>query len=281
MTDSHHGLTPVATITRPKRAKKKNNALKHCTTVEDNVKKLTELLGRRTWCLLTATILTFALSSRGQTPPPPPPDPALAHNAGDSQSLRKAILDLAATYKERYGDGRKFLAQLDEIDKRLSGAQAEDRKAAQDQFQTLQRQALAANPLVSGQPIVFILRPQYQPGHHNTETFFPAEPHECNSGAYTPGGALKLLDVASGKARTLVDLPKGTARDPEVSFDGKRILFSMRKDPADSYHLYEIDCGTECGTAALGGVVGKTPPRAAVPQAAVPQVEPRPPSAGK
>ncbi len=85
------------------------------------------------------------------------------------------------------------------------------------------------------------MRHQYNPGHHNTETFFPAEPHECNSNSFTPGGTLAILDATAGKVRTLVDLPKGVARDPEVSFDGKRILFSMRKDPADSYHLYEIN----------------------------------------
>ena len=73
-----------------------------------------------------------------------------------------------------------------------------------------------------------MVRHQYNPGHHNTETFFPAEPHECNSNSFTPGGTLAILDATAGKVRTLVDLPKGVARDPEVSFDGKRILFSMR-----------------------------------------------------
>ena len=37
-----------------------------------------------------------------------------------------------------------------------------------------------------------------------------------------------------------LDVPKGIARDLEVHFDGKKVLFSMRRDIADDYHLYEM-----------------------------------------
>ncbi len=198
------------------------------------------LLGIRL-CLLATILLVAVSGARGDSTPPPPP---LALSAGDVGTLRKAILDMAATQKERYPDGAKFLRQLDDIERRLGGPKAQDQQAAQTEFQALQRRALIANPLVSGQPIVFVVRSQYNPGHHNTETFFPAEPHECNSGSFTPGGALKILDAAADQARTLVPLPQGVARDPEIDFDGKRILVSIRKDPADSYHLYELDCST-------------------------------------
>ncbi|MCX7825195.1 MAG: hypothetical protein N2689_06515 [Verrucomicrobiae bacterium] len=113
---------------------------------------------------------------------------------------------------------------------------------AQTEFAALQREALTANPLVSGQPILFVVRRQYQPGHHNTETFFPAAQHEYNTGAFTPGGAMKTIDFArGGVVKTLIELPDGVVRDPEVHFSGQKIIFSMRKNAGDSYHIYEIN----------------------------------------
>ena len=35
--------------------------------------------------------------------------------------------------------------------------------------------------------------------------------------------------------------PEGRLRDPDVYFDGKRIVFSLRKNIRDDYHLYEIN----------------------------------------
>jgi Tol biopolymer transport system component len=32
----------------------------------------------------------------------------------------------------------------------------------------------------------------------------------------------------------------GVVRDPEISPDGKRVIFSMRKNIKDGYHIYEI-----------------------------------------
>jgi len=50
------------------------------------------------------------------------------------------------------------------------------------------------------------------------------------------------LDSLYGKQRTLLKDPKGRLRDPDVSYDGKRVLFSWKKsDREDDYHLYEMD----------------------------------------
>ena len=60
---------------------------------------------------------------------------------------------------------------------------------------------------------------------------------------FTPGTALCLLDWEGGDARVkeLIVDPCGRIRDPEVSFDGKKILFSWKKsDRLDDYHLYEL-----------------------------------------
>jgi len=61
---------------------------------------------------------------------------------------------------------------------------------------------------------------------------------------FIPGASLCLLalDGLYGGTRTLIDDPKGVIRDPDVSYDGQRILFSWKKsDRADDYHLYEMD----------------------------------------
>ena len=89
-------------------------------------------------------------------------------------------------------------------------------------------------------PILFVVRHQYAPDHHNTETFF--QRGEINTASYRPGGALKVFDPKTKQVRTLVDAgTTGLVRDPEVSFDGKKIVFSMRKSIEDDTHIYEIN----------------------------------------
>ncbi|HPS03352.1 MAG TPA: hypothetical protein PLA90_17570, partial [Candidatus Sumerlaeota bacterium] len=97
-----------------------------------------------------------------------------------------------------------------------------------------------ANPLVSGQPLLFVVRAQYRPDHHNTETMFVTG--ECNTSSFVGGGALKTIDLArEGAVTTLLETKDGLARDPEVRFDGKRIVFSQRQNIQDDYKLYEMN----------------------------------------
>ncbi len=104
-----------------------------------------------------------------------------------------------------------------------------------------QPQALADIPAICrDQPILFVLRQQYRSDHHNTATMF--QTGEINTGSFQGGSALKTIDLArDSQVTTLLEMPEGVIRDPDVSFDGRRILFSMRQNPKDDYHLYEID----------------------------------------
>ncbi|MBN1346588.1 MAG: hypothetical protein JXQ73_28115 [Phycisphaerae bacterium] len=64
---------------------------------------------------------------------------------------------------------------------------------------------------------------------------------------FVPGSALCLLELDGARAnvRTLIDDPNGVIRDPDVSHDGKRILFAWKKsDRQDDYHLYEMNVET-------------------------------------
>jgi len=62
------------------------------------------------------------------------------------------------------------------------------------------------------------------------------------------GGQLCLLEVhpdGTVSQEVLLDRPKGCIRDPDVSFDGKTILFSMRASfDKDDYHLHTLDVAT-------------------------------------
>lgn len=61
---------------------------------------------------------------------------------------------------------------------------------------------------------------------------------------FKPGSSLCLLEMDGlyGKVQTLIDDPQGVIRDPDVSYDGKRILFAWKKsDRKDDYHLYDMD----------------------------------------
>jgi WD40-like Beta Propeller Repeat len=158
-----------------------------------------------------------------------PPDP-----------LRAAIEDLTATFGTRYPQGAEYLARFERIQHELEQATGDQAARLTAELDQLRREALLANPLLSGQPLLFVARHQYRPDHHNTETMF--QTGEINTGSFQGPGALKTIDLAhGGEVKTLLELPEGVARDPDVRFDGQKILFSLRRNRQDDYHLHEIN----------------------------------------
>ena len=163
------------------------------------------------------------------------PTPPSAADLDGAASLRAAVEDLSASFPEQYGQGRRYLDRLDELEKRA--VNAEDVRA---ELAALRREALVANPLVSGRPIVFVVRRQYSRDHHNTGTMF--QPGEINAGSFQAGGAVKTIDFArGGKPTTLLEVSDGVARDLEVSFDGRKLLFAMRSNATEPYHIHEMN----------------------------------------
>ena len=65
---------------------------------------------------------------------------------------------------------------------------------------------------------------------------------------YKGGSSLCLLEIGDDyaiKETMLLHYKDGVLRDPDVSYDGKRILFSGKKSArGDDYHLYEMDVET-------------------------------------
>jgi hypothetical protein len=61
---------------------------------------------------------------------------------------------------------------------------------------------------------------------------------------FVPGSSLCLLLMHGlyGETRTLLADPGGVIRDPDVSYDGRRVLFAWKKSlDRDDYHLHEMD----------------------------------------
>ena len=86
--------------------------------------------------------------------------------------------------------------------------------------------------------ILYVSRRQYKPDHHNTATLF--QTGAINTGSFDGGGAMKVWFPKTDEVKTLLSLPEGIVRDPTVSFDGTKVLFSFRKSKADDYHLGEM-----------------------------------------
>ena len=54
-------------------------------------------------------------------------------------------------------------------------------------------------------------------------------------------GKLCKLNLKTGKVTVLLDDPRGSIRDPQVHYDGKRIIFSYRRSGRRDFDLYEIN----------------------------------------
>lgn len=134
------------------------------------------------------------------------------------ESLRVAIDDLIQTFGERYPDGPAYLERLESAD--------------EESFSELQREALLANPLVSGQPLLYVVRaPDTDGTHHYIEPFAFQE----------EGAALKVIDLPAGKAKTIAETAEGIIRNPCVHFDGRRILFAMSQTRNENFNIFEAD----------------------------------------
>ncbi len=166
----------------------------------------------------------------------------------DLKALCAAIEDLSRTYPDRY-QGSGYLQRLAEFEKQADriavvlaeggAAAGEDAEELAKSLATFQREALVANPLVSGQPILYIVRPQYRSSYHAIDTLFHTG--EANTRDFVGGGAMKTIDLKTGAVRTLFESAQGLPRDPEVHFDGKRIVFALRRHINEDWHIFEIN----------------------------------------
>jgi len=64
---------------------------------------------------------------------------------------------------------------------------------------------------------------------------------DVNDKAYGSRGYLCKLNLRTGKVTLLLEDPQGAVRDPQVHYDGEKILFSYRRGGTDYFHLHEIN----------------------------------------
>ncbi|MBI4623574.1 MAG: hypothetical protein HY736_10200 [Verrucomicrobia bacterium] len=102
---------------------------------------------------------------------------------------------------------------------------------------------LFAVSVAAAEEVVFAVR---QPkGPHWYENFGHAVT-DVNRTAYGAGGRLCKLDLQTGQVTVLVGDPAGAVRDPQVHYDGRKILFSYRQGGSPYFRLYEINAdGTD------------------------------------
>jgi mono/diheme cytochrome c family protein len=100
----------------------------------------------------------------------------------------------------------------------------------------------AGRPALPVEDVIFAARFAGQPNNdsHWYANFGYFGPDESRK-VYSEGGKLYRLNLASRRLTTLLADPKGGVRDPQVHYDGGKILFSYRKGGTGNYRPYEID----------------------------------------
>ncbi|MDR0724392.1 MAG: hypothetical protein LBF59_00090, partial [Prevotellaceae bacterium] len=185
--------------------------------------------------LLFALAISMTVSARAQS-----------RTFADSiDSFRKAVEFLSTTYGDRYPQAESLLRRLNE-------------NPSRSDFEKLRLAAFSAHPVLRENKLVFVVRQQYAPDHHNTGTDFLLG--EVSAKNFRYGGAIRTLDLSKpvddpARLATLLDLPDGAARDLEVHFDGDRILFAVRRSRDENFHIAEMRLdGDRAGELRLLGV---------------------------
>lgn len=93
--------------------------------------------------------------------------------------------------------------------------------------------------MADSEEIVFAVRQRGKDGHWYANFGYWSE--EPNRMLFGEGGRLCRLNLRTGELKVVLDDPRGGVRDPQVHYDGKKILFSYRKGGQLQYHLYEIN----------------------------------------
>lgn len=96
-----------------------------------------------------------------------------------------------------------------------------------------------AGPLAGVDEVVFAMRQRGQDPHwYANFGYWCPDPSKK---MYADGGRLCRLNLRTGELKLLIDDPEGGVRDPQVHYDGKKILFSYRRGGQPFFHLYEIN----------------------------------------
>ncbi|MDP6468067.1 MAG: hypothetical protein QF918_10025 [Pirellulaceae bacterium] len=192
----------------------------------------------------------IAISAEGMRPPNDldslmPPD---LHSLGRRfASLTKAVEHLTGRFPKQFDVESKLRSQLAQLQGQIASTpentdSAELRRLALALELLSHRALVEDNPLLDFPALVFTKRHPLG-GQHYAYT----EALSWNRDRprfFKPGAALCTLSPPrpGGKLSVLLDSPDGVVRDPDVHFDGDKILVSHKRNlDEDDYHLYEFD----------------------------------------
>ena len=142
-------------------------------------------------------------------------------------SARRMISDLVTTYGEKYAKGQEFLARLDAIEAKLA-ANAED-AGAKAELEALIREAALANPLLDFDQILVVRR---NAAHGWGFTDLNAYTNDTiqRMGWDNELATISNFKTSDPKQAVLTPfyrhLNDGIMRDLDLSFDGKKVMFS-------------------------------------------------------
>jgi len=87
--------------------------------------------------------------------------------------------------------------------------------------------------------VIFAVRPYGPDGHYYANFgYYCFDPSQK---AYPVGARLFRWSRSTGETTVLLDDRQGGVRDPQMHYDGRKVLFSYRSGGTDYYHLYEIN----------------------------------------
>lgn len=114
------------------------------------------------------------------------------------------------------------------------------------------RRALRLRPVIDKSPRFIFTKHYNMGGSHYAYTEGQSDAQAERH--FIPGSALCLFEMAPSSStthhspltmpvvHTLIHDPHGVIRDPDVSYEGQRVLFAWKKsDRLDDYHLHELD----------------------------------------
>jgi hypothetical protein len=97
-----------------------------------------------------------------------------------------------------------------------------------------------AGPMRGVEEIVFAAR-GVNPTDGHWYANFGYYSHDPDRKAWVEGTKLYKLNLRTRALTALLDDPRGGVRDPQVSYDGRKVLFSYRPGGTEQYHLYELE----------------------------------------
>ena len=98
---------------------------------------------------------------------------------------------------------------------------------------------MLSGPMAEVEEVIFAVRQGGAGGHWYENFGYYVQ--DTNHKVYRAMGRLCRLNIRDGRLGILLDDKDGSVRDPQVHYDGERILFSYRKAGSDYFHLYEIN----------------------------------------